>query len=276
MKIQNIVLATLLSCVFFFIGCDEGKGNEKLPLIDTENLYKTWVLVEKKKGNITEVMPDFEDEIYSVAVTLTFSPTNTFRGSCDNNTYDGTYTISDSGILFSNIMFTDGSASNWYKDYISIISNGAASTYKLLLDDANNLLLSNQTDSIALKFISKDMFEDMYYKLNGGGTDSTSCENKEILKILNDEPAIVRKQCFEHVGRVDAFFFELANQHEGLWSVVLFPAEEIPQQFRKEGLSVYISGNVIKSYVLGGCSEPNIRLAHIPLFELKSITSTNK
>jgi len=103
-------------------------------------------------------------------------------------------------------------------------------------------------------------------------SDSISCENKDVLKILNEEPAIVRKQCFEHIGRVDAFFFELENLHsEVLWSVCLFPAGEIPQQFREDGLSVYISGNVISCYVLGGCVEPNIRLAYIPLFELKSI-----
>ena len=104
------------------------------------------------------------------------------------------------------------------------------------------------------------------------GSDCIPYENKDILKILNDEPAIVRKQCFEHLGRKDAFFFELVNRpSEILWGVGLFPAEAIPQQFRKEGLSVYISGNVISCYVLGGCSEPNIRVAFIPLFELKSI-----
>ena len=104
------------------------------------------------------------------------------------------------------------------------------------------------------------------------GSDSISCENKKILKILNDEPAIVRKQCFEHVGRVDTFYFELVNRHFEFFSDVgVFPVGVIPQQYRKEGLSVYISGNVTSCYVLGGCSEPNIRVAFIPLFELKSI-----
>ena len=108
--------------------------------------------------------------------------------------------------------------------------------------------------------------------------DTTSCKNKEILKILNDEPAIVRKQCFEHVERVDTFFFELVNQHSEFYLLTgsVFPTGEIPEQYRKEGLSVYISGVVTSCTVLGGCIEPNIRLAYIHLFELKSIKIDEK
>ena len=107
-------------------------------------------------------------------------------------------------------------------------------------------------------------------------SESISCENKMILKILNDEPAIVRKTCFEHVERVDTFFFELVNRHSEFFSLAgVFPAGEIPQQYREEGLCVYISGNVTSCTVLGGCSEPNIKLPFIPLFELKSIKINN-
>ena len=108
-------------------------------------------------------------------------------------------------------------------------------------------------------------------------SDTASCENKQILKILNDEPAIVRKQCFEHVERVDTFYFELVNSHQDEFNnrEAVFPLQEIPEQYRKEGLSVYISGNVTSCTVLGGCSEPNIKLASIPLFELKSIKIDN-
>ena len=108
------------------------------------------------------------------------------------------------------------------------------------------------------------------------GSDSISCENKVILKILNDEPAIVRKSCFDHIGRADAFYFEFVNRHSEFFSDVgVFSVGEIPQQFKKEGLSVYISGNVTSCIVGGGCSEPNIRLAYIHLFELKSIKINN-
>ena len=103
-------------------------------------------------------------------------------------------------------------------------------------------------------------------------SDSISCENREIVKILNDEPAIVRKSCFEHLGRVEEFYFELVNQHTEFFSLAgLIPEKMIPQQYRKEGLSVYISGNVTNCNVLAGCSEPNIKLPFMPVFELKSI-----
>ena len=115
--------------------------------------------------------------------------------------------------------------------------------------------------------ISNPMLED---------SDSVFCENKEILKILNDEPVIVQKHCFEHVGRVDAFYFELVNQHSEFFSETgVFPVGVIPQEYRKEGLSVYISGNVTSCKVAAGCIEPNIRLAYIHLFELKSIKIKN-
>ena len=99
-----------------------------------------------------------------------------------------------------------------------------------------------------------------------------SCEDKEILKILNNEPAIVRKSCFDHVGRVDTFFFQLANHYPEFYaSIGVFPAGEIPQQCRQEDLSVYISGNVTSCIVGGGCSQPNIKIGYIHLFELTSI-----
>ena len=107
---------------------------------------------------------------------------------------------------------------------------------------------------------------------NGEFPDWASCENKKILKTLKDEPAIVRKHCFEHVGRVDTFFFELVNTHSDFFSLGgIFPCNEIPKQYREEGLSVYIGGNVTSCTVVGGCIEPNIKLASIPLFELQSI-----
>ena len=105
---------------------------------------------------------------------------------------------------------------------------------------------------------------------------SVSCENKQILKTLNDEPAIVRKSCFDHVGRVDTFYFEFENRHSEFFSDFgVFPAGVIPQQCRQEGLSVYISGDVTSCVVGAGCSEPNIKLGYIHLFELKSIKINN-
>ena len=98
------------------------------------------------------------------------------------------------------------------------------------------------------------------------------CENKRILKVLKDEPAYIRKRCFEHLERKDAFYFELINSHSEFFGLAgaLFPFEEIPNEYRKEGLIVKINGNVL-SCTVGTCSEPDIRLIPFCIIELKSI-----
>jgi hypothetical protein len=52
------------------------------------------------------------------------------------------------------------------------------------------------------------------------------------------------------------------------------PIEEIPEQYRKEGMSVKISGNVTDRLVAFGVIEPHVRLFAINLFQLKSIKQT--
>ena len=105
-----------------------------------------------------------------------------------------------------------------------------------------------------------------------GENESPLCENMVIVKKLNGEPAIIQKRCFQHLEREEAFFFELVNHHEEFFSGNgIFPIGEIPQEFREEGLSVTISGNVTSCIVAGGCIEPNVRLPYIHLFELTSI-----
>jgi len=97
---------------------------------------------------------------------------------------------------------------------------------------------------------------------------STSCGgDRTILKILDDEPAIVQKKCFDQVG--EAFFFRLVNRHSEFAPSGVLPVGEIPEQFRQEGLSVYISGNVIYR-ALGACYSDQ-RLVPTMLFELTSI-----
>jgi len=105
---------------------------------------------------------------------------------------------------------------------------------------------------------------------------NASCEDKEILKILKDEPAIVRRGCFEHLGSVEAFYFELKNSYCNIYGrKAVFPVGEIPQQYRKDGLLLYISGNVTSCSIctLGCVDTQYFRLAPrtLYLFELKSI-----
>jgi len=106
-----------------------------------------------------------------------------------------------------------------------------------------------------------------------GENESPLCENMVILKKMNGEPAIIRKGCFQHLEREEGFFFELVNRHEEFFAHNggIFPIGEIPQEFRKEGISVTVSGNVTSCKVAGGCIEPHISLAYIHLFELISI-----
>jgi len=96
-------------------------------------------------------------------------------------------------------------------------------------------------------------------------------DGKKIIKVLKNEPAFVRKHCFEHVGRVDAFYFELVKDHSEFNGTCVFPLGEVPQQYRDEGMSVKISGNVINCSVTSGCIEPHLRLSFMHLFEQKSI-----
>jgi len=100
------------------------------------------------------------------------------------------------------------------------------------------------------------------------------CEYKSIIEVLKDEPGYIRKGCIN--GGIDAFFFEFANERNSypMYGVYLF-GNNLPEQFREGGLSVYISGNII-SCPVGSCySSPNVRLAPTPLFELKSIKIKN-
>ena len=126
-------------------------------------------------------------------------------------------------------------------------------------------------------FYETDLFESVQPTFVILNISNLSCEDKRVIKVLEEEPAYIRKGCFEHLRGVDAFVFELVNIHNDLYSQgrALFPLGDIPEQYRKEGMSVYISGNVVNC-AIGGCSEPNIRISPINAFELKSIKINNK
>ena len=99
-------------------------------------------------------------------------------------------------------------------------------------------------------------------------------EDKRVIKELKNELAYVRIKCFEHLGRTEAFYFELASNYPDIHSPALFPIGEIPKQYRKDGLSVFISGNVLSCLEVGGCIEPHLKLRPINLFEIKCIKIT--
>ena len=93
---------------------------------------------------------------------------------------------------------------------------------------------------------------------------------------LKDEPAIVRNGCFSQSGEKNAYYFDLVNYYYGsdVYLQNVFPVFEIPEPFRKDGLSVAISGNVI-SVGTGFCTDPNARSLPLNLFEIKSIKINN-
>ena len=106
------------------------------------------------------------------------------------------------------------------------------------------------------------------------GEKSESGENENFY-YYEGEPVYIRKGCFNHLGGKGAFYMELVKDHSEFFGPSVFPLEEIPEQYWEDGLSVYISGNVISYRVSGGCSEPNIRLAGTHLFELKLLKNND-
>ena len=114
-------------------------------------------------------------------------------------------------------------------------------------------------------------------KVNDGNLTKEMCEDMKIFKVFNDEPAIVKKGSFYQLGTADEFYFELVNQdYDFLFSFPgVVPLGDIPEQYREEGLSVYISGNVTNCVIGGGTYHTRTRFIPIFLFELKSIKINN-
>ena len=95
------------------------------------------------------------------------------------------------------------------------------------------------------------------------------CKDAKVIKVLKDEPAYIRKECFEHLGKIDTFYIEHATYYPELCPA-LFPCNAIPEEYRIEDLSIKISGDVYNCFIWV-CSEPNIKIAPFNTFKLKSI-----
>ena len=105
------------------------------------------------------------------------------------------------------------------------------------------------------------------------------CDHWRIIKELKDEPAYVRKGCFEHLGSKESFYFEFPDSYYRFEFLCPFvcPIVPIPSQFRKEGLKVNISGHIFSCQTGGGCSNPDMpdtKHASTYFFELTSIKTT--
>ncbi|MDR1552297.1 MAG: hypothetical protein LBS69_02385 [Prevotellaceae bacterium] len=105
------------------------------------------------------------------------------------------------------------------------------------------------------------------------GNNQCDCDNKEIIKVLIDEPGYIIKGCFNYSGNIDTFYYVgLNNEYTNIFGTI-FPCKEIPAEFKIDNMEVLISGNVINCTIHDLCipTHPEWRIAPANLFELKSI-----
>ena len=74
---------------------------------------------------------------------------------------------------------------------------------------------------------------------------SCSNDNNNVLQRLNEAPATVR----EVQGANGLFVFELPNNSNGLYSAYIVPSPALPAEYKEDGLSVLISGDVTNNFV---------------------------
>jgi len=106
-------------------------------------------------------------------------------------------------------------------------------------------------------------------------SQDTLCENKAILTVLEDEPAVVQKGCYNYFDKVDSFTIVLLNQPNGTYYYVreVYPLEGIPEEFRIDNLYVLISGNILRCEKVNSCNPPSPQVGKqgTNMFELKTI-----
>ena len=71
-----------------------------------------------------------------------------------------------------------------------------------------------------------------------------TCENKDIIMVLKDEPAYVRAITFPTIYLFDFWGFELETQYSGLHGKIIIPCSKIPNKYKISRLSVKISGSI--------------------------------
>jgi hypothetical protein len=103
--------------------------------------------------------------------------------------------------------------------------------------------------------------------------DDNSTKDYKIVQVLDNEPVVVRKHILtqeemDYQEIPDSFAFELQPQ----WYVgtgiseFIIPSIRIPDEYRMEGISATISGNITDR--LAGHSEPNARFRPYNIIEL--------
>ncbi|MDR2928211.1 MAG: hypothetical protein LBV41_08450 [Cytophagaceae bacterium] len=123
-------------------------------------------------------------------------------------------------------------------------------------------------------YLSTNMFELKTIKINDRG-ECSKCNDTTVVTVLKDEPAYLRKGCF---AEEDLFYIELLNKPEinHYISEWIYPCKGVHERFRIDGLSVLVSGSILRCGKYNPCfpSNPNIRIAPINFFDLKTIKLT--
>ena len=101
------------------------------------------------------------------------------------------------------------------------------------------------------------------------------CKKKNVLIVLEDEPAYIQKGCYNYFDEVDSFSIVLLNQLPDINYYVreVYPLEGIPEKFRIDNLYVLISGNILDCEKINSCTPPppNAGYSRTPMLELKTI-----
>jgi hypothetical protein len=113
------------------------------------------------------------------------------------------------------------------------------------------------------------MFELNSIKINERG-ECSKCKDTTISQVLEDAPAYLQRGCYEEI---DSFYIVLTNQQR-----TVYPCNGVPEEFKVEGLRVWVSGNILNCGKWNPCqpSKPNIRIAPTPILELKNIKNTTQ
>jgi|GEM_PF-472829 len=230
--------------------------NEEFPLAGVK--WKLAGIVDDNTNELKVLEPKdsdgFTSHFFGEFYTLLFETKNIYSGRTTTNEIGGTYEANyeTNSILFLNLGGTKlgelGDGNLWWSIFPTI---------KSFFLQENELKLYYNDNKSYLLFKA---FEPYSY----GKT----------LKVFIDEPATVQKTRFQHLGGAEGFYFELETKYPELAWTGVVPIGEIPEEYRKEGMSVKISGNVTDYLEVFGVIEPYFRLFFINLFQLKSIKQT--
>ena len=112
--------------------------------------------------------------------------------------------------------------------------------------------------------------DDDAIKIEGG---YATCSDRTIISVLKNEQVYIRKDiCIEDPDDEKAFYFETTLKYlESHGNTSLYPCNRLPEEYRIEGLSIEIGGNITSCTTLHGCSGPTIDFRPTYIFELRTI-----